>query len=49
MYYLGVDIGGTKSAVSVADETGRILKKEKFETAGPDETLALLIDAAKVL
>ena len=49
MYYLGVDIGGTKSAVSVADETGRILKKETFETAGPEETLALLVDAAKVL
>lgn len=49
MYYLGVDIGGTKSAVCIADETGRILKKEAFETAGPEETIPLLIDAAHVL
>jgi len=49
MKYLGVDIGGTKCAVSVADETGRILNKEVFETAGPDETLALLLDAGRVL
>ena len=49
MFYLGIDIGGTKSAVCIADESGRILKKEVFETAGPDETLALLSDAGRVL
>lgn len=49
MYYLGVDIGGTKSAVCIADEKGRILKREAFETTGPKETLDLLVDAAKVL
>lgn len=49
MRFLCVDIGGTKSAVSIADESGRILKKETFETAGPDETVALLIDAAALM
>ena len=49
MRFLCVDIGGTKSAVALADEDGRILKKETFETAGPDETVALLIDAAALM
>lgn len=40
MYYLGVDIGGTKTAVCVGSSLGVILKKEQFPTHGtPDEVI----------
>ncbi|MBE6559679.1 MAG: ROK family protein [Ruminococcaceae bacterium] len=52
MYYLGFDIGGTKSAVCLgetnADGTIRILGKEKFPTTGaPYTVLDGLIAAAR--
>lgn len=41
-YYLGIDIGGTKMAVSLADRSFNILEKSSFltcETITPDKTL----------
>ena len=40
MKYIGVDIGGTKCAVVLGDEEGRVLKKEKFATEDCAGTLA---------
>ena len=45
--YLGLDIGGTKTAVSVANDAGTILKKEKFATMGPKETFEKAIALGK--
>ena len=45
--YLGFDIGGTKSAVVLGDETGAVLHRTAIATAGPAETLAQLFDAAE--
>jgi glucokinase len=35
-----IDIGGTKSAVSLADGSGRIIETREFTTTSPDSTLA---------
>ena len=48
-YYLGVDIGGTKCAVSAGDEDCRVLEKVRFETKGKDSTLGEIVSAAKHL
>lgn len=45
--YLGVDIGGTKTAVVVSDDSGNLQKKEQFATAGADETLQRVISIGK--
>lgn len=45
--YLGVDIGGTKCAVVLGDETGKIYKKVRFETMDKDNTLKKLIEVAR--
>lgn len=45
--YLGIDIGGTKCAVVLGDETGKIYKKVRFETMDKDKTLARLIEVAR--
>ncbi len=47
--YLGIDIGGTKCAVVLADENGSICKKIRFATIGKDETLNAILSAAKTL
>lgn len=44
--YLGIDIGGTKCAVVLGDETGKIYKKVRFETMDKDKTLEKLIEVA---
>lgn len=39
MYYLGVDLGGTKTAAAVVDQTGKLLAKAEAETpqsGGPE-------------
>ena len=36
MYYMGFDIGGTKCAVVLGDETGTVLDKRRFATAEKD-------------
>ena len=45
MIYTGVDIGGTKCAVSSGDENGRITKKIVFNTTDVEQTLHNIIDA----
>ncbi len=47
--YIGIDIGGTKCAVTKADEEGIILEKIRFETVGKEETLTKIFDAAEKL
>lgn len=43
---LGVDVGGTKTAVCTANPSGRIIAREEFATAGPSETIARIVAAA---
>ncbi len=45
--YIGVDIGGTKCAVVLADGQGRICKKQRFDTTTRTETLKKILDAAE--
>lgn len=45
--YIGIDIGGTKCAVTLGDENGRVLRKERFLTEGPDATVARILDVAE--
>ena len=47
MYYLGFDIGGTKSAVILGDETGRVLRREAIPTGSPAGTLEQLFRLAE--
>lgn len=47
--YLGIDIGGTKCALVLGDEQGRVLHKVRFETLGKDETLAHIFAKAQSL
>ncbi len=46
---IGIDIGGTKCALTRATDDGRILQKIRFETASPQETLDRILDGAKTL
>ena len=47
MNRIGVDIGGTKCAVVLGDEAGRIIKKEKFATEDCAGTLAKIVAAVE--
>ena len=47
--YLGIDIGGTKCALVLGDECGKVLHKVRFETLGKDETLARIVTEAQNL
>ncbi len=47
MYYLGLDIGGTKCAVLAADAAGRILHREVYATQPPMQMLPQLFQTAK--
>ena len=47
MIYLGLDIGGTKSAVLFGTEQGEILFREQIATTTPKETLETLFRIAK--
>lgn len=44
---IGIDIGGTKCAVVLGNDSGEILKKEKFPTESCEATIAKIIEAAK--
>jgi len=44
--FIGVDIGGTKCAVTLGDKQGNILKKERFLTSEVNETVKKLIETA---
>lgn len=51
-YYLGIDIGGTKSAVCLGDDDANILDKVAFPTKepdGPEQCIRNLISAAHEL
>ena len=47
--FIGVDIGGTKCAVTLGDEHGAVLRKERFQTTTVSETLDRILAAAKEL
>jgi len=47
--FLGVDLGGTKTALSIAGENGVITDKVWFPTAGPEETIGRIIREGKRL
>ena len=50
MNILGIDIGGTKSVVGVADETGKLLAHKRVDTPGalgPENIIALIRAAAQ--
>lgn len=47
--YIGVDIGGTKCAVVLADTDGRILRKQRFETTTLDSTIGAIIKNVKMM
>ncbi|MBQ8208884.1 MAG: ROK family protein [Clostridia bacterium] len=54
MYYLGIDIGGTKCAVSLGEDVGKdfaVLAKVKFPTAGkkPNEVLDIFLSESEKL
>lgn len=49
MMLIGVDIGGTKCAVTLGTEDGAVLKKIRFDTTTVEETLANIVNAAKEL
>ena len=44
--FIGVDIGGTKCAVTLGDSQGNIIKKERFLTTTVEETVNNLIKTA---
>lgn len=47
--FLGVDLGGTKTALCLGSANGEILEKVVFPTAGPEETLGRIISQGKAL
>ncbi len=47
--FIGIDIGGTKCAVTLGDENGRVIKKERFLTTTVNETIENIILNAKKL
>lgn len=49
MKYIGIDIGGTKCAVTSGDAIGRVLEKIFFATAGVEETLYRIFEAVESL
>lgn len=47
MKYVGIDIGGTKCAVSLGNESGEILNKVSFGTTDVTQTLHRIFDAVR--
>ena len=47
--YIGIDVGGTKCAVSLGNENAEVLKTVRFPTEGPEETVARILDEAEAL
>lgn len=45
--YTGIDIGGTKCAVVLSDDNGKVLKKERFPTTRFEKTLARIIETTE--
>ena len=46
---IGIDIGGTKCAVTLGDRQGNILQKQRFATTDCEQTVAAILAAAKKL
>lgn len=46
---IGVDIGGTKCAVTLGTENGEVIRKLRFDTTSAEETLIQIVNAAKEL
>lgn len=49
MRYIGVDVGGTKCAVTLGNEIGEVLKKIYFETTDVSDTIDNIIDGVRKL
>ena len=49
MQYIGVDIGGTKCAVTLGNEQGEVLQKIYFETTTVAETIDHIFQAVREL
>lgn len=49
MVLIGIDIGGTKCAVTRGDESGAVLEKNYFETTDVDSTLKNIVNAVEAL
>lgn len=47
--YIGIDIGGTKCAVILGDEDGKVLKKIRFATENLENTLKKIFDGVEEL
>lgn len=47
--YLGIDIGGTKCALVLGDESGEVLEKVRFDTTNKDQTLSCIMQKAEML
>ena len=47
MRYIGIDIGGTKCAITLGNEQGVVLKKKYFETTTVSETIDNIFSAVK--
>lgn len=47
--YIGIDIGGTKTAVVLGNEQAEIKKKIKFDTSDREETIKRIIAAAETI
>lgn len=43
--YIGIDIGGTKTAIVRGDENGTILEKKRFATTTKGETLEMIFQS----
>ena len=48
-FYLGIDIGGTKCAVSLGSAKGNVIDKKSFPTEGPDASVKKLIELSSEL
>ena len=49
MRYIGVDVGGTKCAITLGNENGEVLKKIYFETTDVSDTIDNIIDGVRKL
>lgn len=47
--FLGVDLGGTKTALCIGTAKGEIIEKTAFPTAGPEETIERIICQGKAM
>ena len=47
--YIGIDVGGTKCAVSLGNEKAEVKKSVRFPTAGPEETVERILREAAAL